>query len=77
MSTGHARAPLQVSATSHSPTDARQTVEAGIGEQMPAEPLSAHESQAPAAHAVLQHTPSAQKPEEHSVVLPHAAPAPF
>jgi hypothetical protein len=34
-------------------------VSGGTGEQVPTEPLLTQESQIPALHAVLQHTPSA------------------
>lgn len=41
---------------------------AGLGVQVPALPLSAHDTHAPT-QAVSQHTPSAQKPEAHSQPL--------
>jgi hypothetical protein len=53
-SAGHANAPPQVSAASHAFAAARQTVEAATGEHTPSSPGSAHESQVPPLHAVLQ-----------------------
>jgi hypothetical protein len=46
---------------------------AGIGEQVPAEPLSAHDRQVPV-QAVSQQTPCAQKPETHDAAVAQAAP---
>jgi hypothetical protein len=43
------------------------------GQQVPPRPGRAHETQPPA-HATLQHTPSAQKPDAHSVPILHVAP---
>jgi len=76
-SAGHVRAPLQVSSTSHSDTAARQTVEAGFAEHVPGLVERAHESQAPPLHAVLQHRPSAQKPDVHSFVAAQVEPFAF
>lgn len=40
---------------------------------MPTEPVNAHDAQVPA-HAVVQHTPCAQKFELHWLLIAHAAP---
>lgn len=48
----------------------------GIGEQVPGEPANAQLVHT-AVQALLQHTPSAQKPLLHSVACVHEAPSPF
>jgi hypothetical protein len=65
VSLGQVVAPLQVSAASHSPTAGRHTVVAGTAEHVPTDPVFAQESQMPALQAVLQQTPSTQKPLVH------------
>ena len=45
----------------------------GTGEQAPAEPATLHAMHVPV-HAVAQQTPSTQKPDEHSALLPQAKP---
>ena len=47
---------------------------AGAERQLPTQPGTSQRSQAPAAQAVVQQTPSAQKPEEHSSVRAQVAP---
>jgi hypothetical protein len=49
---------------------------AGAGRQVPSCPARLQRSQLPV-HALLQHTPSAQKPEAHSGLDAHAAPSAF
>jgi hypothetical protein len=51
-----------------------QVAAAGFGEQVPSRPATAHEPQS-AVHALLQHTPSAQKPLVHSAPVPHVCPS--
>lgn len=46
---------------------------AGTGEQVPAEPASAHDRQVPV-HAVSQQTPWAQNPDTHEAAVVQAAP---
>jgi hypothetical protein len=66
--------PAQRSSMSHSPTAGRHTVEAGTAAQVPTDPVSAHESQIPALHGVLQHTPSTQLPLTQRLDAPHGWP---
>src|SRR6202008_1445540 len=74
---------VHISAASHAPALARQVTVGAIaavsGAQvpLPAGPpamLQAWQSPAPPAQALLQHTPSAQKPDSHSALRLHAAP---
>src|SRR5262249_49952903 len=46
------------------------------GQQVPSRPTCVHETHPPW-HATLQHTPSAQKPEAHSVAFAQKAPRGF
>jgi len=66
--------PLQVSATSHTPADARQVGPAATGEHVPTLPVRLHAAQA-LVQAVLQQTPSTQvRPEAHWLVAAQAPP---
>jgi hypothetical protein len=66
----------QLAAPSSLHTPARSVPPAGIGEQVPTLPGTAHETQL-ALQAVLQHTPWAQIPLTHSAFPAHTAPAVF
>ncbi len=68
---------MQVSATSQSPADARQVVLDGALEQVPAAPATLQAWQSPVEpppHALLQQTPSTQKPLWHSFAPEQASP---
>jgi hypothetical protein len=80
---GHASlVPLQLSATSHTPAEARHSTLLGKSPHVPftAAPLATlHAWQSvvtPPPHAVLQQTPSTQKPLGHSLGLVHGSPLP-
>jgi hypothetical protein len=60
-----AEEPVQFSATSQVPAEDLQTVEDGLGVQIPTDPEILQASQSPP-QAVLQQYPSIQLPEQHS-----------
>ena len=73
--------PLQVSARSQLPLAARHVLPFFTGPQVPflaapAATLHAWQSTLPPPQAVLQHTPSTQKPVEQSLFLVHLPPVP-
>jgi len=59
---------------SDSPHSAAGSVRAGMGAQLPTAPATLHASHVPL-HAPLQHTPSTQKPDVHSLAAAQDAPA--
>ena len=65
--------PVQVSATSHAPAEARHVVPLGTMEQVPTLPARLQEAHPPL-QAVSQQTPPTQKPIEHWLFDVHDIP---
>ena len=74
-SAGQAReVPSQLSGASHAPDEGRHVDPEAAALQVPTFPARLHASHAPALQAVSQQTPSAQKPELHSVAAAQVVP---